>query len=355
MTMLFIFLKIIVKKLYVTKILILFIILVFLNKLVLANSILTKKLNNSTQFESSFVFGTVFEDLNNNGMQDIDEEGIVGIRLITSTGFELITDELGRYSLPQNMHSPSDKGGQLVIFLDPQSLEQGQNLTTTNPLVKRVTGFAPEQFNFGLRKTVVNVELQNSKPIESSTSIQTVPTTLAESATIKQQPKLQTNTSQLESSQASQDFSPVSRNRAQAPKASNTIFHLKADGLFIFGRSDVSGIIHPGTDLLKSFVRQIQAEFQSIESISLKAHTDRVGTDEKNLALSYQRAETIKNLLLEYGLKTASFQLSGVGSSEPIVVCPDGNSQKTIQCLAPNRRFEINVKGLPSVNEGQAK
>lgn len=327
----------------------------FLNQLVFSNTSLNKIYLNQFEIDNSILYGQVFYDFNHNGIQDKTEEGIAGIRLITSSGFEMITDKNGRYWLEQNSRHQSANGIHFVIFLDTQSLLQDQILTTNNPLVKRLTGNTPVQFNFGVRKKDSRVELQNSSPskpqLNAVVAKDAAPNTIAFSNTQELAPVLNAS----DSKQSTLSISAVNPNRVLAPPNKNRSYTIKADGLFYFGRSDVAGIIPPGTDVLKTFVRDIQAEFQSIDLIQLKAHTDRIGSNEKNLELSYQRAELIKNLLLEFGLKTASFELSGVGAGEPIVVCKGGNTPTTIQCLAPNRRFEIQVTGVPFSEKVQAK
>lgn len=342
------------KNIFLKKIIV-FISIFFLNKIVLSNTSFDKIYLDQFEINNSILYGQVFNDLNNNGIQDKTEEGIAGIRLITSSGFEMITDENGRYLLEQNSRHPSANGIHLVIFLDTHSLLQDQILTTHNPLVKRLTGNTPVQFNFGVRKKDSRVELQNSSP--SQLQLNAISTKAATPNTI-----FLSNNQEQVSARSSPDAEllalPLATdklNQVIALNNKNRSYIIKADGLFYFGRSDIAGIIPPGTEVLKTFVRDIQTEFQSIELVQLKAHTDRIGSDEKNLALSYQRAELIKNLLIEFGLKTASFELSGVGAGEPIVVCKGGNIQTTIQCLAPNRRFEIQVTGVPFAEKGPTK
>jgi outer membrane protein OmpA-like peptidoglycan-associated protein len=68
--------------------------------------------------------------------------------------------------------------------------------------------------------------------------------------------------------------------------------------------------------------------------------------------LSYQRAETIKKLIIQAGVQSKVFDLNGIGSAEPIVKCNGLNKAKTIECLAPNRRFEVVVTGEPVPPKG---
>lgn len=72
------------------------------------------------------VLGKVFVDCNNNHIQDPEEVGIPGVRLILSDGTALISDVEGKYSmcgLPPRSH---------VLRADPTTLPRGSRLTTSS-------------------------------------------------------------------------------------------------------------------------------------------------------------------------------------------------------------------------------
>jgi hypothetical protein len=72
------------------------------------------------------VLGKVFVDCNNNHIQDPEELGIPGLRLILSDGTALISDVEGKYSmcgLPPRSH---------VLRADPTTLPRGSRLTTSS-------------------------------------------------------------------------------------------------------------------------------------------------------------------------------------------------------------------------------
>ena len=62
--------------------------------------------------DSGMLIGKVFEDKNGNGIQDKDEPGIPNVSLILEDGKVIVTDEFGRYSVP------NIEKGQHVIRLD---------------------------------------------------------------------------------------------------------------------------------------------------------------------------------------------------------------------------------------------
>jgi OmpA-OmpF porin, OOP family len=67
-------------------------------------------------------------------------------------------------------------------------------------------------------------------------------------------------------------------------------------------------------------------------------HTDRVGTDQQNDALSLQRAERIRRELQQLGLAAERITTVGRGKREPLVPTPDEVPEPR------NRRVEITVR-----------
>jgi outer membrane protein OmpA-like peptidoglycan-associated protein len=67
-------------------------------------------------------------------------------------------------------------------------------------------------------------------------------------------------------------------------------------------------------------------------------HTDRVGADDANDALSLQRAQTMREAMLGLGIPPARIRAAGRGEREPLVPTADGVEEPR------NRRVEINVR-----------
>jgi outer membrane protein OmpA-like peptidoglycan-associated protein len=71
--------------------------------------------------------------------------------------------------------------------------------------------------------------------------------------------------------------------------------------------------------------------------IKITAHTDGIGSNENNLALSQRRGESVKSFLIEKGVTAGDFQISVFGENKPIAEnnTDDGRQQ--------NRRATIEV------------
>ena len=79
----------------------------------------------------------------------------------------------------------------------------------------------------------------------------------------------------------------------------------------------------------------------SASSVTVIGHTDRLGSDTYNSALSQRRAESVKQYLVEKGVHPDRVQAVGKGESEPVIICTERKRSALIDCLAPNRRVEV--------------
>jgi outer membrane protein OmpA-like peptidoglycan-associated protein len=75
-----------------------------------------------------------------------------------------------------------------------------------------------------------------------------------------------------------------------------------------------------------------------VPDVLVIGHTDKQGSDAFNDALSRQRAEVVRDVLLARGIAADSIVVAGRGKREPIVPTADGVAE------ARNRRVEILVR-----------
>lgn len=81
-----------------------------------------------------------------------------------------------------------------------------------------------------------------------------------------------------------------------------------------------------------------QSSFSLSRYIQLVGHTDSVGSEQFNDALSIKRAKAVKSILVnEYGINTDLIRISGKGSREPVT------DNKTVESRQLNRRVELTV------------
>lgn len=114
---------------------------------------------------------------------------------------------------------------------------------------------------------------------------------------------------------------------------------LDSDVSFAFGEASLTPA---GREQIDMYVPSILARGET--RLDIIGHTDRIGSDAANVALSKRRADAVRNQLLSSGkLKPDQIRTRGVGSRNPVVHCDQQNRSELIKCLAPNRRVEINV------------
>jgi OmpA-OmpF porin, OOP family len=81
-----------------------------------------------------------------------------------------------------------------------------------------------------------------------------------------------------------------------------------------------------------------------VDVVVVTGHTDRIGSQQYNQKLSEKRAEAVAAYLQTKGL--AGAEKLGAGKSNPVKSCDDKLPRpKLIECLAPNRRVTVEVRG----------
>jgi outer membrane protein OmpA-like peptidoglycan-associated protein len=94
------------------------------------------------------------------------------------------------------------------------------------------------------------------------------------------------------------------------------------------------------TDESKQVVEGVFAEIarRPVPDVQVIGHTDAVGTDQVNDALSRQRAETVRVALIAHGITPENITVIGRGKRDPVIPTADGVSEPR------NRRVEIVVR-----------
>jgi OOP family OmpA-OmpF porin len=72
--------------------------------------------------------------------------------------------------------------------------------------------------------------------------------------------------------------------------------------------------------------------------VEISGHTDSVGSDEANQALSLRRAQAVKNWLVQRGVRSDRMMTVGKGEKEPIA------DNGTAEGRTENRRIEFYVQ-----------
>ena len=115
-----------------------------------------------------------------------------------------------------------------------------------------------------------------------------------------------------------------------APKVERTI--ILDDVLFDFDKSNIKSEASAILDRLVAFMNE-----NKDKKANLSGHTDNVGTDAYNQALSERRVASVKDFVVKKGVDGGRVSGQGFGESKPIA------DNKTAEGRAKNRRVEIKV------------
>ena len=116
-----------------------------------------------------------------------------------------------------------------------------------------------------------------------------------------------------------------------------------ADALFDFDKATIKPA---GMRELDKFVADLRGT--NFDVITVTGHTDRIGSDAYNMALSTRRADTVKSYLVSSaGLPSGKITARGAGETNPITKPADckGARPAQIVCLQPDRRVVVEVLG----------
>lgn len=89
-------------------------------------------------------------------------------------------------------------------------------------------------------------------------------------------------------------------------------------------------------------------DFASVTHVQIDGHADRLGSHPYNQRLSERRADAVRAYLVSKGFDASNMETIGFGKTNPVKACPGNMARKElIECLAPNRRVAVEVKGTP--------
>ena len=128
------------------------------------------------------------------------------------------------------------------------------------------------------------------------------------------------------------------------PPAAPRKVTFSADALFDFDKATLKA---EGIRSLDEFASGIQTV--SYDRIHVDGYADRIGSDDYNKRLSFRRAQAVKAHLVSRRISAEKISIDGKGEADPVT----GNSCDGIrvskqlkQCLAPDRRVEIETFGM---------
>ncbi|MFT4919721.1 MAG: OOP family OmpA-OmpF porin [Zhongshania aliphaticivorans] len=107
---------------------------------------------------------------------------------------------------------------------------------------------------------------------------------------------------------------------------------------FEFDKADLTPESLP---ILEHAVRVLAAQPEAL--VAVDGHTDWMGSDAYNLRLSYRRANTVYNYLIDAGIDEKRLAFRGYGESSPVAPNANDDGSDNPDGRAENRRVELNI------------
>ncbi|MEC5341092.1 porin OmpA [Brenneria populi] len=315
-----------------------------------------------SQFHDTGFYGNGYEGINNNPIKSkLGAGAFLGYQANPYLGFELGYDWLGRIKYAGSSRSNTDgasfkaQGVQLAAKLSYPVLPDLDVYTRLGGMVWRADSNAGGTRNLDNDDTGVSplaalgVEYAINKNWATRVDYQWV-SNIGDASTVGARPDNMLMSVGLSYRFGQDDYvAPVAPAPAPAPVVETKRFTLKSDVLFNFNKSTLKA---EGQQSLDQLYTQLSSLDPKDGSVVVLGFTDRLGSEQYNQALSEKRAQTVVDYLISKGIPADKISARGQGKSNPVTgsTCDNVKPRAAlINCLAPDRRVEIEVKGIKDV------
>lgn len=124
-------------------------------------------------------------------------------------------------------------------------------------------------------------------------------------------------------------------------RSEGTVITLPERVLFDFDRADLKPDAGPVLDKIAEVVA-----FYGDAAVSVRGHTDSVGSDRYNLDLSDRRATVVRDHLVGKGVDAGRLEAVGLGKSQPVAANTNPDGSDNPEGRQQNRRVEVVIKGV---------
>jgi len=138
---------------------------------------------------------------------------------------------------------------------------------------------------------------------------------------------------------------------APAPRSVIEKLTIGTELLFAFNKAELTDAGKAKLDKLAVLIKDAD-----VDAIVTIGYADRIASEGYNQKLSEQRAQAVKDYLVQNGAKANVITAEGKGESDPVTgdACwrmgPErGSNRKLVACLQPDRRVDIEVLGSRQV------
>lgn len=140
----------------------------------------------------------------------------------------------------------------------------------------------------------------------------------------------------------------IKKEETIAKKEETITLDLSADTLFEFNGSALTDLKPNSHAEIVDLASKISTGYASVSAIKLVGHTDRLGSESYNQKLGLERANTVRQLLIQKGISENIITASSAGESQPVTDGCQGVQPKSAltSCLQPDRRVTVEITGI---------
>ncbi|MEH0834423.1 porin OmpA [Pectobacterium cacticida] len=317
-----------------------------------------------SQFHDTGFYGNGYTGVNNNPIKSkLGAGAFLGYQATPYLGFELGYDWLGRMKYAGSNTNTADsaslkaQGIQLAAKLSYPVLPDLDVYTRLGGLVWRVDSHADKSGTHlnnddtGVSPlAAIGVEYAIDKNWATRVDYQWV-SNIGDAGTVGARPDNMLMSVGLSYRFGQDDrVAPVAAPApAPAPVVETKRFTLKSDVLFNFNKATLKA---EGQQSLDQLYTQLSSLDPKDGSVVVLGFTDRLGSEQYNQGLSEKRAQSVVDYLVSKGIPADKISARGLGKSQPVTgsTCDNVKPRAAlIDCLAPDRRVEIEVKGIKDV------
>ncbi|EMJ0486610.1 porin OmpA [Klebsiella pneumoniae] len=314
-----------------------------------------------SQYHDTGFYGNGFQ--NNNGPTRNDQLGagaFGGYQVNPYLGFEMGYDWLGRMAYKGSVDNGAFKaqGVQLTAKLGYPITDDLDIYTRLGGMVWRAdskgnyasTGVSRSEHDTGVSPVFAGgVEWAVTRDIATRLEYQWV-NNIGDAGTVGTRPDNGMLSLGVSYRFGQEDAAPVvAPAPAPAPEVATKHFTLKSDVLFNFNKATLKP---EGQQALDQLYTQLSNMEPKDGSAVVLGYTDRIGSEAYNQQLSEKRAQSVVDYLVAKGIPAGKISARGMGESNPVTgnTCDNVKARAAlIDCLAPDRRVEIEVKGYKEV------
>ena len=124
-------------------------------------------------------------------------------------------------------------------------------------------------------------------------------------------------------------------------------YTLNHDVRFARGQTSRQYISGAGHVAIRQLLAELRKDHAQIKRILITGHADPMGTAARNEMLGHQRADTVREMLVDAGIAQTLISTESAGNREPVINTCYGTYEEQVACYAPNRRATIKVELNP--------